>query len=424
MIKKLKIKFIATNMTLITIVMVIAFTALYVNSVHQLTENSKIAMHDIANSDNGGLDYFLEPNKKEESKYGYITTYIIDLDDRTNTCYLKGFGDVDNLSKEQYDRINALISAVRSAKTNEGVLEEYNMRFYTTRGRFGFRIVLLDKRYEDDNLKRIATSFLVGGSVAFAAFLAISILVAKIAVKPVEKSIKQQQQLVADVSHELKTPITVIATNADIVLTHPESTVEEQQKWLGYIKDETERMTELISMMLYLARTDESNDKPALSELDLSSTAYEIALLFESICFENKKRFQISIDPEIYIHGDSATIKQLIVILLDNAIKYSNENADIELCVYSQGDKALLSVYNTGEPIPKEAIPHIFERFFRVDKSRSRDSKKGGSGLGLSIAKRIIENNEGNISVTSSIENGTIFSCSFKLLKNKKSNKE
>ncbi len=419
MIRKLKIKFILTTMISITIVMVSAFAFLYVNTAKDLEQSSIDAMHDIAHSDYGGAEgIFQHGAENKPNSKSYISTYTIDLNTKTNTCYVDGFGDVENLSEEQIEYINSLIHTVGNQNSPEGVLEEYDLRYFCTETVVGLRIVLLDKRYEDDNLNKLFISLLTVGIVAFAAFLIISIIVAGIAVKPVDKSIKQQKQLVADISHELKTPIAVISTNTDIILSHEDSKVRDENKWLGYIKDETGRMTELLNMMLYLAKTDEENGKLVLDELDLSNLAYEIALPFESVCFENRKEFVIDIQPDIIINGESGSIKQLIAILLDNAVKYSNENGRIRLTLYVNGDKAVISVFNTGEPIPKESIPLIFDRFYRVDKARSRE--KGGSGLGLSIAKRVIENNEGTISVSSDAENGTVFNCSFNIVKKKK----
>ena len=224
--------------------------------------------------------------------------------------------------------------------------------------------------------------------------------------------------MISDVSHELKTPISIIATNTDLVLSHSTSIVEDEQQWLFYIKDETVRMTELVNTMLYLAKSDESESKPNLCSFNLTNAVYEIGLPFESFCFEKDKNFNIDAEQDVYIKGDETSVKQLLVILLDNAVKHSNEQAKINLSLEIKNDKAILSVFNTGEPIPKECIPHLFERFYRVDTARSREN--GGSGLGLAIAKRIIEYNEASISVLSNEKNGTLFTCTFKLDKSKK----
>lgn len=423
MIKRLRLKFIATNVLLVTLVILAASSFIYIYTKNDLAEKSSAALHDIADRNYGGLEYLFESDQERQDRYPYLSTYIIEYNKARNVCYIDGFGDAANLTEEKKNYVKTLIRAVDEKSENEGVLEAYNLRYYAVDTDYGKRIVLLDRSYEDDSLARLAEIFIVVGGITLLGLTAISVFISGTAVKPVEKSIDIQHKLVSDLSHELKTPITVISTNTDIVLSNPDATVAQQKKWLTYIKDETARMSELITTMLYLARSDEDeNAKVETEDADLSACAYEAALPFESICFENGKNYDIDIEPDVYIRCNVAMIKQLIGILLDNAVKYSNDGGRINFKVYSADERAIVSVFNTGEPIPKESLPHLFERFYRVDTSRSRE--RGGNGLGLSIAKRIIETNEGRISVSSSEEAGTVFTCSFKKLKdNKKSSK-
>ena len=420
MVKKLKLKFIITNMVLVTIVMLACYVLIYAQAMKDIEKECKTAMHEIADSDNR-FNYLFDPENKRLSKYGYLSTYIIETDDVSGIYYIDGFGDVDSLTDEEKKHISALINAVNAMPNNEGILEKYNMRYYYKPTLFGKKIVLLDKSYEDDNSKRLISLFILTGIIGLGAFFGISLLVSSIAIKPIERSMKQQKQLISDVSHELKTPISVISTNTDIVMSHSDSIVSDEQKWLGYIKDETERMSELLNMMLYLAKSDEGIVMD-IKDTNISDASYEASLPFESVCFESGKEFIIDVEPDIYVKCNKQSIKQLIGILLDNAIKYSNDNGKIIFSLKRDQDKAVMSVFNTGDPIPKEEIPYLFDRFYRVDESRSRD--KGGNGLGLSIAKKIIENNEGSISVISNEENGTTFFCTFKLSKKSKKQKE
>lgn len=412
MIKKLKLKFILTNMILISVVILASFASIYLYTANDLRQTSSDAMHDIAESGNRGIDHLFDiESTKSDSRYSYLTTYTIDLNEISSTCYIDGFGDAGDLTEEQTQYVNDLINQVNAQASSEGVLEQYNLRYYYVKTPVGKKIVLLDKDYEDETLLNLILIFSIVGVVALSAFLIISIIVAGLAVSPVEKSLRQQKQLVSDASHELKTPITVISANADIILSHPESTVREQKKWIEYIKDENSRMSDLVSNMLFLAKTDESIKSDMHFETDISSAAYEVALPFESVCFEKGKKFSIDIAPDLVISAEQKSVKQLIVILLDNAVKYSDEKGSVALRVYPDSDRVNIAVFNTGTPIPKDSIPFLFERFYRVDESRSRE--QGGSGLGLSIAKRIIETNEGRISVASD-EKGTVFTCSFK----------
>lgn len=412
MIRKLKFKFIATNMLLICAVLITAFMLIYRNTAYELKTESINAIKDIAHRKPDMLGNLFDKN----NKYSGFTTYTLEIDERFNKCYIEGFGEADNLTEENVIFVRLLIDSVHSIGTEVGLLEEQNMRFYVTEAPFGERIVLIDKSYEDERLKSLMISFTIGGIITFVFILVISAYVAKIAIKPVEKSIQTQKQLISDLSHELKTPIAVITTNTELIMSHEDSSIKDEIKWLSHIKDESKRMGDLVSDMLFLAKEDESENKAVLSEIDLSTIAYEACLPLESICFENNKIFSYNIENNVYIKANPNLIKQLLVILLDNAIKYSNINGTIDLSIYKESDRGIIKVFNTGEPIPKESIPRIFDRFYRVDKARSRES--GGNGLGLSIAKSIIDSNEGTISVTSNENYGTIFTCSFKLIKN------
>lgn len=404
-------------MLLITTVLIIAFTVIFVKSAQELEESSILIMEEIAFADHKQIDHLFDNDNEHLDDHSYISTYVLELNTEEKTCYIEGYGSVEDLDSDDSSYINEIIKAVFRTKETVGVLSDYNMRFFITDMHFGKKIVLLDQRYEDDYLRQLVISLILSFLVAFVFLSIVSIILSSISIKPIEKSLKQQQRLISDVSHELKTPLTIISTNADIVLSHKDSAVENETKWLNYIKDETKRTSDMISMMLYIAKSDESQKKPILQPVDLSTIAHESALSFESVCFENGKTFTFDIEDDICVKADENQLKQLILILLDNAVKYSNDNGRIELKISKNNDNAILSVFNTGVPIPKDIMPSLFERFYRREESRARMS--GGSGLGLSIAKRIIEENEGSISLSSSKEHGTTFTCSFKIQKNK-----
>jgi signal transduction histidine kinase len=205
---------------------------------------------------------------KADDQYSYFQTFVIEVDFIRSAVFLNGV-DISSsgFTEEERDSVITLAKDVLSnTNENPGVLDNYNLRFYTTDitadrifGSItsGKRIVFLDKSYEDNTMKQLIVNFALVGSVALAAFLVISIIIAKLAVAPVEKSWKQQQQLVADASHELKTPITVISANAEFCLQQG-LTIAGAEKWIQYIKTESSRMTALINNMLFLAKTDET----------------------------------------------------------------------------------------------------------------------------------------------------------------------
>ena len=243
MIRKLKFKFIATNMLLICAVLITAFVLIYRNTAYELKTESINAIKDIAHRKPDMLGSLFDKN----NKYSGFTTYTLEIDERLNKCYIEGFGEADNLTEENVNFVRSLIDSVHSIGTEVGLLEEQNMRFYVTEAPFGERIVLIDKGYEDERLKSLMISFTLGGIITFVFILVISAYVAKIAIKPVEKSIQTQKQLISDLSHELKTPIAVITTNTELIISHEDSSIKDEIKWLNHIKDESKRMCVSVS---------------------------------------------------------------------------------------------------------------------------------------------------------------------------------
>ena len=250
------------------------------------------------------------------------------------------------------------------------------------------------------------------------AFL-ISLFNANRSIMPVEESYNKQKQFVADASHELKTPLTTINTNVDVLMSHENNTVREEMKWLGYIKTETERMTKLTNDLLYLARLDHTENEVITSRVSFSEAAESVILLMEAVIFEKNVNMDYDIASDLYVNGNAEQLKQLVLILLDNAVKYTLSGGDIKVTLKKKesSDTAVLKVYNTGEGISEEALKHIFERFYREDKSRARES--GGYGLGLAIAHAITESYKGSIKAESVKNEYTLFTVKIPLSKEK-----
>ena len=221
--------------------------------------------------------------------------------------------------------------------------------------------------------------------------------------KPIETAWEQQNDFVSDATHELKTPLTVIATNTEAVMANPDATIESQEKWLDSIQGETTRMAGLVADLLFLAKIDANEIHPDPEELEITDMLEEMCMDRESRIFEEGRMFDYEMTPGLKYRGDRRLIRRMVDVLLDNAEKYTPEGGNIRMVVNRDRKMHLrIVISNTGDTIPPEALQKIFERFYRVDPARSRDT--GGYGLGLCVAKSIAELHGGAITATS--ENG------------------
>ena len=212
---------------------------------------------------------------------------------------------------------------------------------------------------------------------------------------------------VSDASHELRTPITVILANLNILSSKKDDLIKTQYQWIDNTKEEANRMKQLVDELLFLARSDDRQNKLVFSKIDLSELLLSRMLSFEALAFEKGIRLDYEIADGLYIIGHEGNVKQLLSILLDNAMKYCGDKGSVYLKAFSLKDRTYVLIKNSGDLIDAEDLKHIFERFYRTDKSRSRT--EGGYGLGLAIAKTIVDNMHGKISVLSDKENGTVF---------------
>ena len=271
------------------------------------------------------------------------------------------------------------------------------------------KIIFADNSYISVSLRTsvIISALMLTG--AMAVIFLISLWLSGLAVNPVKRAWEQQKQFVADASHELKTPLTVILANNNIMMSHRDSTVADERQWLESTEEEANHMKKLIDNMLFLAKSDAGETKVQLSTVDFSEIAEACALNFEPVAFEKEIMTDAQIESGITLEGDATQLNQLAHILVDNAVKYADPGTTVTIRLQKHGDKVEFSVNNKGTPIPKEDIEHIFDRFYRAEKSRTTK----GYGLGLSIARRITEGMNGKILVESNNENGTTFTVRF-----------
>ena len=266
-------------------------------------------------------------------------------------------------------------------------------------------LVIIDNSKAQDKLILILkTSIFMFAGLELIIIL-ISVNLTKWIIKPVIESFNKQKQFIEDASHELKTPISVIIASAEALENEPE-----EKKWLDNIKSESERMSNLVSDLLDMAKS-ENGIKEQYTNENLSKLVERSVLSFESLIYEKDIKLDYNIEENINFTCNSNQIKQVIGILIDNAIKYTCLKGEIKINLKKEKGKIVLTVTNKGKEIPKEEQEKIFERFYRGDESRNRNENR--YGLGLAIAKNIVTNHNGKIGVIS--ENGyTTFKIIFK----------
>ena len=276
---------------------------------------------------------------------------------------------------------------VREEKTN-GI--EKNLSFYKADKNGYILVTFMDNTIVNENAVTLFRYTLIFGVVALVAFFFLSKFLARKIVDPLEESYQKQKQFISDAGHELKTPVSVVSANAELL----EREFGDNQ-WLKNIQYENERMGLLIGQLLDLARTE--NVTPQLEQIDLSHIVAGEALPFESVAFEKGLELKTDISDNIKVTGNSTQLKQLVSILLDNAIKHTSKKGDVFCKLIKENNFAKISVINKGDEIPKEHRKKLFERFYRVDDARNSESNH--YGLGLAIAKAIVDSHKGKIEV-------------------------
>ena len=275
-------------------------------------------------------------------------------------------------------------------KCNKTFGRQDNLAFYMA-DKDGYMLVtFMDNTVVNESAMTLFRYTLVFGGVAIILFFFLSVFLARKIVNPLEESYKKQKQFVSDSGHELKTPVSVISANAELL-----SREIGNNRWLQNIQYENERMGLLIGQLLDLARTE--NAVPQMEQIDFSRLVAGETLPFESVAFEKGLFLNTNITENISVNGDSTQLKQIVCILLDNAVCHSKEQSEIYLSLTKKQKTVILSVVNKGNEIPQKQREQIFERFYRIDTARSGGGRN--YGLGLSIAKAITNSHKGNISV-------------------------
>ena len=406
MIRLLKKKFVLINMSLVLVVLLAVFTTLCVTTANTQRQNAKHGLNELLqqrDSDSPKLEVGKPANLQDglpQRNSELLAGFVVSLDEN-GTATIEAVHSV-TVSAET---AQSLAQIVQESGQSSGLLRAYALRYSVSEDDGVTRIAFLDASSDLASMAELVVTSLLVGGLALLAFFFVSLFLANLALKPVEAAWNRQKQFVADASHELKTPLTVILANQKILLSHPEHTVHDERQWIENTQSEGNRMKSLIEDLLFLAKSDDGSRKETLGEVNLSEIAQGSSLSFASLAFESGVTLSDDIKPDIKLPGSESKLRRLCGILLDNALKYANVHGSVDIGLRAEGSCALLSVHNTGAPIPEADLPHLFERFYRVDRARSA----GGYGLGLSIAQSIVETHGGKISVTSTAGTGTTF---------------
>lgn len=416
MIKKLRYKFILINLLLVGLILLVVFSIFVASNAHQLAGQSYASMrlalqwHDNARPPRfeiGTPPTTSTQQNRDGKQFTFIPVFAV-------TVSSDGSTEVNDGGQVEVSAAVAAQAAEEALATGsrEGVLPSLQLRFLVEQSTDNTtRIAFADRSWELDSLLRLVVTSLLIWLAAMAGFFFLSLFLSALALRPVAQAWTQQRQFVADASHELKTPLTVILANTGIVLSHRAEPIETQAKWVEYIQDEAKRMRELVDALLFLAKSDDSRHTTPFRTVYMSDLAMGCLLPFESVAFEVGVTLESDITPDLTLMGDEGQLRRLILILLDNAVKYAGGGGVVTLSLTRQQERLRLAVHNTGSPIPPEHLPHLFERFYRVD--ASRDRSQGGYGLGLAIAASIAAHHDSSISVTSTEELGTRFAVLF-----------
>ncbi len=388
MIQKLRWQFVSIMMTIIVIMLVIIFTSMFASSRAQFRQSSMERLRSVIKDDL--QDKIPPPHRRLGAP-----TLVISVGKSGVPIVIKNqFSDLEE------DKITGLIAYVNAQEEDTGFIHDDNIRYLREHKKDGkIRYAFMDCTIEQNSLRFQIYHSVMIGLVTFVLLLFAIIRISHWVVRPVARAWEQQRRFVADASHELKTPLTVILSNTSMLLDNPDLSGEKAEKRLHHIQAEAVRMKALIDNLLQLARTDSNAERPIFQPVDFSHLVQEAVLTFEPVFYEDGKCLADQIEEDIIVIGSDVRLRQLIDILLDNAFKYSIPKGHTEITLKRFSHKEVfLTVRNDGVPIPPDKCPRLFERFYRIDQSRSTIA---GYGLGLSIAQIITEECGGEIRASS-----------------------
>lgn len=404
MIKNLRRKFVLVNMICVTLILAVIFAAVILINSNQIKEDSHrtleraLSFSEKRTPIQFNIDSFGTLEAADKLGGFESSSFVIHVDYEGDATIISA----DNVNIDE-EKIRTVVSDVINKEVTIGSLDNYNLRYMVEERTDGIDVAFVDITNEVQQQKQLVFACLIAGIVALCGFFLVSLFLSRWALRPVEKAWNTQRQFAADASHELKTPLTVILANMNILKTNKADKIEDRMEWVENTEAEAERMKDLANNLLYLTKSGDLR-RPQISEsISVNDVVMKSALAFEPIAFERKIGIETNIEGNVSISGDKSQMTQLMTILLDNAVKYSDDDTTIKVSLKEVSSKAIIKVNNKGKLISKDDLENIFERFYRSDESRSEE----GYGLGLAIARNIVQQHRGTINATSDDADGT-----------------
>ena len=409
MLKKLQHKFVGIAIIALVAIGFVELLSVNVVNIYQHDSDARSVLYMIAENDGNLPDGTYGGNYYDALWRPFLRTRVsVEPSYSSRYFVVKLHGNVvtgistTNISSVSSQDAFEYAAKIFGEDPGYGFIDSYRYYYRRDNATGDAIMVFLDYGKDLDSTFTLASiSLLVG--VVFVIILTFPVyLLSRNALAPVKRSIEQQKQFITDAGHELKTPLAIISADVDVL-----EMCGGDNEWVSSIKAQTKRMDALVKDLVRLSRLDEAAEAAQHIDFDLSEAVLDTAMNFEPIAKSKGLALTLDVKPGIHFKGDESELRQLVSILCDNAIKYTSESGTIRLRLFKSAKSIHLEAANDCDEIDKEKLPHLFDRFYRADTSRARET--GGYGIGLSIAKAIVERHKGKITATAPDDTTILF---------------
>lgn len=428
MIKTLQKKFILLTMLALISALLVVVGGINSINIYQVNKKSEILLSMLA--ENGGnfpQQTKKDPHPQMEEKDGKtvpkeespkeappkrILDYPISEETPFETRYFTvTVADDSSDSLEMSVNVShiAAVSEEEAKEFTEELIEKEKISGYY--GRYRYRkaetedgkniYIYLDCLNDLQSIQNFAVNSLLVGGIFLVLVLILVSVFSKRAIRPVVESMEKQKQFITDAGHEIKTPIAIILANTEVI-----EMCEGESEWTRSIKNQVSRLTELVGSLLMLSKMDETRQQIEMGEVKFGKLIKEISDSFHTMLVQKNQKLELMVEEKLSVYGNEKEIRQLGIILMDNAVKYTPDGGKMRISLKRKEKMAVLDFYNECESLPQGDLNRLFDRFYRADSSRSRES--GGYGIGLSVAKAVVKNHKGKINVKAQ-EKGILF---------------